>query len=298
MSTPHSPRSRNRGVTLVELMVGLTIGLILVIIASSVYLYSKQSYNAATENSQMEENGRFALDLLTKYIQSSGFAMVDPTAPGPQLPLEDKLAGCEFGYVNATAPTTLGDLACRTATPAGQRQSASIFSRYETDQFASSAGKQQGYGCTNEAAASKLVSGVQTYEVRSYFFISQVATQTPFGTTSMGQLSCVSDSTPVTDGVLGTVALQVQPLVPGIEQIRVGYISSTGKLLTAVPTTAAAWKDVAAIELCVLARTVQASGNDTQTQYTDCYGTAITSGRSESYRTLRTTVALRNTATL
>jgi len=297
MSAPHSPRSRNRGVTLVELMVGLTIGLVLVIIASSVYLYSKQSYNAVTENSQMEENGRFALDLLTKYIQSAGFAMVDPTAPGPQLPLEDKLAGCDFGYVNATAPTTLAHLACRTATPTGERRSASFFSRYETDQFASSTGKQQGFGCTNEAAASKLVSGVQTYEVRSYFFISQVTAQTPSGTKSMGQLSCVSDSTPVVDGVLGTVALQVQPLVPGIEQISVGYVSSTGRL-TAIPTTAAAWKDVAAIELCVLARTVQTSGNDTGTAYTDCYGTAITSGPSESYRTLRTTIALRNTATL
>lgn len=298
MPTPRSPRGRNRGVTLIELMVGVTIGLILVIIASSVYLYSKQSYNAVSENAQMEENGRFALDLLTKYIQSSGFAMVDPTAPGPQLPLEDKLAGCEFGYTNATAPTTLANLACRTAPPTGERKSASIFSRYETDQFASSSGKQQGYGCTNEAAASKQVSGVQTYEVRSYFFVSYVTAQTPSGTKSMGQLSCVSDSTAVVDGVLGTVSLQVQPLVPGIEQIYIGYISSAGKLSTTPPTTATAWKDVAAIELCVLARTVQASGNDITTQFTDCYGAAITADPSETYRALRTTVALRNTATL
>ncbi len=299
MNTRHPPRGerRNRGVTLIELMVGIAIGLIVVAAASAIYLYSKRSYNAVSENSQMEENGRFALDLITKYIQSAGFVMIDPTAPDAQMPLADKLDGCAFGFVNATAATSLADLACRTAAPAGVMPSASIVTRYETDAFASSAGKQQGFGCTNEAAASKQKFGVQSYEARAYVFISTISVQTPGGTKSMGQLSCVSDSTPVVDGVRGTASFQVQPLVPGIEQLSVGYVSSKGALV-AKPTTAAAWQDIAAIELCVLARTIQTAGNDSGTQYTDCYGNSIASTPSESYRTLRTTVALRNTASL
>ncbi|MEJ8858359.1 PilW family protein [Variovorax robiniae] len=300
---PHSPSrprrpQRQRGVTLVELMVALTIGLILVIIASAIYLYSKQSYNAVSENSQMEENGRFAINLLTKSIQSAGFAMVDPTAPGPTLPLGDKLAGCEFGYVNAnsTAALTMADLACRTATPTGQRPSAAIFTRYETDTPAATGGKQQGYDCTNAAAASKqLAGGVQTYEVRSYFFVSQVNVQTPSGTKSMGQLGCASDATPVVNGVPVGLVLRSQPMVPGIEQLAFNYISTAGKVVP-IPTSAPDWQDIAAVDVCVLARTIQASGNDTATGYTDCYGTAITAGPSESYRTYRATVALRNTA--
>lgn len=297
MATPLSPRSRIRGVTLVELMVGLTIGLILVIIASSVYLYSKQSYNAVSENSQMEENGRFALDLLSKYIQSAGFTNIDPASTALPAPLAGKIRGCDLGYANATAPTTLSDLACRSATPAGERRSASIFMRAETDAYASSTGKQQGFGCTNEAAASKVLSvtGTNTYEARSYFFVSRVAAQTPYGTKTMGQLSCVSESTSMVDDTPGaTVALQVQPLVPGIEQLAVGYISATGQV-SGAPTTEAGWNNVTAIELCVLVRTIQASGNDTSTQYIDCYDEPITPGPSESYRTLRSTVALRNT---
>lgn len=291
-------RRLQRGVTLIELMVGLTIGLLLVIIASAIYLYSKQSYSAATETSQMEENGRFALDLLSKYVQSAGFAMVDPNAPGPALPLDGKLSGCDYGYANASAPTTLTDLACRTATPTGERRSASIFTRFETDVYASSAGRQQGFDCTNAAAAVKLLAtGIQTYEVRSYFFVSKVTVQTPGGTKSMGQLNCVSDATADTSGVAGSVALQVQPLVPGIEQLAISYISKAGKKVD-LPTTDAAWQDVAAVELCVLARTVQTAGNDSGTQYADCYGEAITIDPKESYRLLRQTVALRNTATL
>ena len=84
MQAPKHLRSRNRGVTLVELMVGLTIGMLLVVIASAVYLYSKKTYNVVSENAQMEENGRFALNLLTKYVQSAGFAMVDPLANSAQ----------------------------------------------------------------------------------------------------------------------------------------------------------------------------------------------------------------------
>jgi type IV pilus assembly protein PilW len=293
-----SVRRLHRGVTLIELMVGLTIGLLLVIIASAIYLYSRQSYSAATETSQMEENGRFALDLLSKYVQSAGFAMVDPNAPGPALPLDGKLGGCDYGYANASAPTALTDLACRTATPTGERRSASIFTRFETDVFASSAGRQQGFDCTNDAAAVKLLAtGIQTYEVRSYFFVSKVTVQTPGGTKSVGQLSCVSDATAETAGVAGSVALQVQPLVPGIEQLAISYISKAGKKVD-LPTTEAAWQDVAAVELCVLARTIQTAGNDTGTQYVDCYGDNITIDPKESYRRLRQTVALRNTATL
>lgn len=298
MPRRHAVRRFNRGVTLIELMVGLTIGLLLVIIASAIYLYSKQSYSAATETSQMEENGRFALDLLSKYIQSAGFAMVDPTAPGPALPLDGKLSGCEYGYANASTPTTLTDLACRTATPTGERRSASIFTRFETDVYASSAGRRQGFDCTNDAAALKLLAtGTQSYEVRSYFFISTVTVQTPGGTKSMGQLSCVSDETIDNAGVAGTVSLHVQPLVPGIEQLRVTYISKAGKTVP-LPTTDTAWQDVAAVELCVLARTVQTSGNDSGTQYQDCYDANIPVDPRESYRRLRQTVALRNTATL
>jgi len=297
MKNLRSARQKNRGVTLIELMVGLAIGLLLVIIASTIYLYSKKSYNAVTENSQMEENGRFALDLLSKYIQSAGFATIDPTAATPTLPLEDKLGGCEYGFTNASSASSPTDLTCLSAAPTGELQSAGLFTRYETDLYASTAGKQQGFGCTNEAAASKLVAGVQTYESRSYFFVSHVTAQTPYGTRSMGQLSCVSDATPSVDGVAGAASYKVQPLIPGIEQLAIRYIAKTGRI-GGVPLTTADWEDVAAVEVCVLARSIQASGNDTGTQYTDCYGNTLTAGPSESYRAMRSTVALRNTATL
>lgn len=295
---PHAVARRHRGVTLIELMVSLVIGLLLILVASGIYLYSKRSYNAASETSQMEENGRFAIDVLTKYIQSAGFAMVDRAAPGATLPLDDKISGCAYGFVNASAPTALSDLACRTATPTGERPSASLFTRFETDAFDESTGKRQGFGCTNAGAASKvLATGAQAYEVRSYFFISRVNVQTPGGTQSMGQLGCVSDSTADNAGVLGTVSLQVQPIVPGIEQLAIRYMAANGQFV-ALPTTPAEWSNVTALELCVLARSIQPAGNDTRRTYTDCYGTSITVGASESYRVLRSTVALRNTASL
>lgn len=285
------------GFSLIELMVSLAIGLVLAIAASMIYLYTKKSYNANTENSQMEENGRFALNLLAKYIQSAGFVMVDPTSNSPQGPIDNKISGCDFGFIDASTPTA-ANLACLSATPSGSLRSASIALFSETDTYNSTAPKHQGFDCVGESA----IPIGTTNLVRSYFFVSHSNVQTPNGTKSMGQLACVADRTPAS----GVVDYQMQPLIPGIEQLAFTYLlpsnidTKVAQAATSAASAAAAsqWPAILAVEVCVLAKTIQAAGNDTGTTYTDCYGNAITALATESYRTFRTTVSLRNKTTL
>ncbi len=294
-----SLHKRNQGgFSLVELMVSMVIGLILVIAASSVYLYSKQSFNASTETSQLENNGRFAINLLTKYIQSAGFVMIDPTFPAPQGPIDNKISGCDFGMSNPTSPTTTADLACLTATPAGARRSASIALFSETDAYDGSGAKFQGFDCLGQSSIPIPTSTGQIYETRSYFFVGNTTVQTPNGSTTMGQLSCLADRT--LPAAL-TPDYQSQPIMPGIEQLAFSYLlPATADTNTAQDAKAAAslttvtWPTVLAVDVCVLAKSIQAGGNDTGTSYTDCYGTAITASPGEIYRTFRTTVRLRN----
>jgi type IV pilus assembly protein PilW len=293
-----SLHKRNQGgFSLVELMVSMVIGLILVIAASSVYLYSKQSFNASTETSQLENNGRFAINLLTKYIQSAGFVMIDPTFPAPQGPIDNKISGCDFGMSNPTSPTTTADLACLTATPAGARRSASIALFSETDAYDGSGAKFQGFDCLGQSSIPIPTSTGQIYETRSYFFVGNTTVQTPNGSTTMGQLSCLADRTLPA----GAADYQSQPIMPGIEQLAFSYLlPATADTNTAQDAKAAAslttvtWPTVLAVDVCVLAKSIQAGGNDTGTSYTDCYGTAITASPGEIYRTFRTTVRLRN----
>lgn len=291
-----------RGVTLIELLVAMAIGLLLVIAASATYLYSKSAYNTVSETSQMEENGRFALNILSRYIQSAGFVMLNPKAANVQGALINKISGCDFGFANGTSASAAADVACRAATPAGERQSGSISVFFDTDAFDTAGANFQGFNCIgNKPVATPItdetgaVSFTQ-WQSRSHFFISTFVSATPNGTVTRGQLSCVGESN-IATGQPATY--ESQPLIPGIEQLAVNYllpstvspkVAQRGQSASAVT----AWGDVMAVELCVLTRSIQSTSNETETVYTDCYGNVIPATGNDSYRTFRTTVNLRN----
>lgn len=289
------------GLTLIELMVSVVIGLVLAIIASSTYLYSKQAYNVVSESSQMEESGRFALSLLARNIQSAGYVSLNVKASGPQGPSDIKVRGCDHGMVSPKSATSTADLACAASTPVGSTRSASIGVFYDTEAYTASGARFQGFDCLGQSAVEipSTSGGSSTFQVRSYFFVSSSTVQTAAGTTTMGQLSCVTDPT---TAAAATGTFQAQPLIPGVQQLAVTYLLPSGleKNTAQKETTAAVlqatntWAQVAAVELCVLTKSIQASGNDMATQVTDCYGNSFTPPPQQSYRRFTTTVNLRN----
>ncbi|HET7650556.1 MAG TPA: PilW family protein [Gammaproteobacteria bacterium] len=75
---------RQQGLSLVELMVALIIGLILTAGVISVYLTSKKSYSSDTGLAQVQENGRFALSFLEPVVRMAGFeGCVTPRKANP-----------------------------------------------------------------------------------------------------------------------------------------------------------------------------------------------------------------------
>jgi type IV pilus assembly protein PilW len=64
---------RQRGFSLVELMVAMLIGLILLFGVTQVYVSSKRSANAQEDLARMQENGRFAMDLITRDLRRAGY---------------------------------------------------------------------------------------------------------------------------------------------------------------------------------------------------------------------------------
>lgn len=66
-------RLAQRGMTLVELMVSVTIGLFLVAVMGAVYLGSKSTFVAQETTSRLQENGRFAMDTIAADLRISGF---------------------------------------------------------------------------------------------------------------------------------------------------------------------------------------------------------------------------------
>lgn len=75
------------GVSLIELMVGLTAGLLLIAGASQVYLANKQTYRLQDAQSRLQEDGRFVAEFLAKTIRPAGFKTYSWTASTAGYPI-------------------------------------------------------------------------------------------------------------------------------------------------------------------------------------------------------------------
>jgi type IV pilus assembly protein PilW len=67
-----------RGFTLIELMVAVTIGLLLTVAIAQLFIGSRRSYATSDDLSRMQENMRYAHDVLSRTIRMSGY-MSAPT---------------------------------------------------------------------------------------------------------------------------------------------------------------------------------------------------------------------------
>ena len=76
---PFSPQAQQRGMTLVELMVGIAIGLFLAMVTISVFVSSRTLFSVGSAQSRMEENSRLAMDLLKNDLRQAGFLGCHPS---------------------------------------------------------------------------------------------------------------------------------------------------------------------------------------------------------------------------
>lgn len=65
--------TKQGGLTLIELMIALLIGIFLLAGVLQIFLSAKQSYRVGEGVSRLQENARFALELLTRDVRMSGF---------------------------------------------------------------------------------------------------------------------------------------------------------------------------------------------------------------------------------
>jgi len=72
---------RQTGLTLVELMVSLGLGLLLVSAVGSVYLGSTQTFRTSQESSRIQETGRYAFDVIGRSLRHAGYAPMNYVGP-------------------------------------------------------------------------------------------------------------------------------------------------------------------------------------------------------------------------
>lgn len=88
-------RGIQKGMTLIEIMIAMLIGVFLIGGVLQIFIGTKQSYRMQEGLSRLQENGRFAMDFLTKDIRMAGYLgcnssaapniIADPKNPNPNL---------------------------------------------------------------------------------------------------------------------------------------------------------------------------------------------------------------------
>lgn len=73
LALPSEKGFQQQGVSIVELIVAMALSLILTLGVSQIYLSSKQTYRLQEAQSRVQENGRYALNVLAMYIRQAGY---------------------------------------------------------------------------------------------------------------------------------------------------------------------------------------------------------------------------------
>lgn len=69
----HHDQADQHGLTLVELLIAMTLGLLILLAIGSVYIGSRQTYRMQDDNARLQETGRFAIEVMGRSIRQAGF---------------------------------------------------------------------------------------------------------------------------------------------------------------------------------------------------------------------------------
>lgn len=122
MTHPIRRLPSQRGFSLIELLVAMTIGLMVVATVGYIYLGARQSYVMQENMARIQENGRYALETLSRDIRMAGYmgcpnlANITPNViannpPTAAFDLSNTLVGYEAGsgWTNNTSITRVGN---------------------------------------------------------------------------------------------------------------------------------------------------------------------------------------------
>lgn len=217
--TPQTRRRSQRGLSLVELMVALTIGLFLMGAVGIIYVNTATASRGSTLESQMNEDAALALELLQQQIRLAGFSNVD--ASGNRLFPGQAIRGCDGDPdatdVGAAFDDVDADFSALACNDGGTRPDAFAV-RYEASLLNSQAvndgGVQRPGNCAHEgitawdASAEGASSATAMILADNRYYIDADADGTP-------SLFC--------QGRTGAAFGNATALIPNIEDMQVQY---------------------------------------------------------------------------
>lgn len=314
-----------RGFSLIELMLSLTIGLIIMLAVISAYLGSAGAGRTAEAIGRMNEDGQMALTILSQQLRMAG---VNPSQPdrstvtignnlrGNSVPSHNTLTnafairGCDLKFSDVTTAVSTSSLTCgHSASSTGPD---SIAIAYEADRYNTvptgsptfTPTDCMGSGITPATASYTKSDGTTT------------ATATIYESENRYYIGTSSSIVNPTLYCKGNASINGQPMIENIEDLQflygtsnpavtpttvVGYLSAyqvdnDATTLTGSAGAATRWNAVKTVRICVVVRSENPVLDSTASaKYMNCGGTLVTNPPDKRLRrAYTTTVVLRN----
>lgn len=297
-SKMYSTEFDQRGLTLIELMVAMIIGLVVVGAVMINYIGTGASSRQQSAYSQMAEDAQIALSMIARDVASAGYAepmgtqvigtttvFVRSYAMGsPNQPM----FGCSTPF---GSPTTGASVSCDAAGSTLTHAIAVVYEANTQNTYVNSSGEPT--DCLGMAIGTSVYPGTTySYAIAKnrYFIRTAAGSTTP-------ELYC------------SAAGGQSQGLVENVEQLLIWY----GEALAAAPKqpvrfvkadSVVDWNNVVSVRLCIVMRSADAVLNREdklavsggQLQYRNCDRNMITIDDGRARRAYYTTVSLRSRA--
>ena len=295
------PAHSSRGLTLVELLVAMIIGLFLIITVVSVFVTTTSSSRVSVLTAQMNEDAALAIELLQEQVRLSGYS--GQTA-GARHFADVPLRGCDGGFTLASERGPFNQLACNPGNGAD-----SLAVRYEgtglNSQLVGNALALLPADCTSSGvAAADPGTGTAISLIDNRFYIENDAgnANTPTlycrGSNGAGGFNPRSALIPNIEDLQLRYAITRMPVAGQVMPQQVtAHVDASDPALGNTPLN---WSRVAAVHICLVARSAQPVPlGDNQAgdvgRFIDCNDVVQNPVDRFLRRSYRTTVFLRNT---
>lgn len=287
-------RQRQRGLSLIELMIAVTISLLVLTALTAIFISSTRSRNEMQKSTQQQESGRYASQLLADNLKLAGYlAEFDSTPLATPAALPDPCETATSGLLtalpmhvqgvnNAAAiPSCISDVKAGTDIVVVRRVSTCAAGATGCAAFVEGEPHFQASLCTpTDGSGGELAHAINTdADYAAYYFaLSKVAADFKRHKTScvatdfaaiqryLVHIYFVANNNVDGDGIptlkraeLGANQFNIVPLVDGIENMQVEYgVDSDNdgvpNSYTSAPTSTADWRNVMSANVHLLAR--------------------------------------------
>ena len=300
-------KTRQRGRTLLELMISISIGLVVIGAVFVVYLGTTASSRQSSANNRISEDAAIAMAILGNNLRMAGYspprALFSPGSAlvdGVKAVVPDRhyvgpaIRGCDFGF--SSAANVAFDLI--TCNPSSSPGPAAFVVRYEGDSFNTIPISGNPSDCLTNGITANTVS---TYDPTSYKLVESRFSVDTSASNGTPELYCAGSG--------GAAPFTRQPLMQFVENMAISYgiaednlggnvvryVSQTQLDAITPGTTDSLWARVVSVKLCLVLRSETRDQNGGG-NYIDCAGNSVASPNGFIRRSFTSVFALRNRA--